>query len=50
MAVVYAAGFLIGVCCGGKTTEKVAAVNTLFAPLSPPQRPKLFATSGLTAY
>jgi hypothetical protein len=29
-----------GVCGGGKTTEKAAAVNALVAPSSPPQTAK----------
>jgi hypothetical protein len=36
MTVVYADGYAVLVCGGGKTAAKAAAVNTLFAPLSPP--------------
>jgi hypothetical protein len=36
MAAVYADGYAVLVCDGGQTAVKAAAVNTLFAPLSPP--------------
>jgi hypothetical protein len=40
MAVVYADGYAVLVCGGGETAMKAAAVNTLFAPLSPPPTAK----------
>jgi hypothetical protein len=40
MAAVYANGYAVLVCGGGKTAAKAAAVNILFAPLSPPPTAK----------